>query len=144
MYLFAGIWMHTPDSLRQKLNPKARKAIFVGYPNDTNGYKMFDLESKRFVRSRNVIFHESKFHIFKSVNEEALLKEDSEISERSDEDGQFTVIQIDPTISEHTEDTPEVGTTYKENFMRLVPHTGKNPNVAVCIITIIIVLCTKR
>ncbi len=72
---------------------------------------MFDLESKRFVRSRNVIFHESKFkfHSFKSVNKEAVLKEDSEISERSDEDGQFTVIQIDPTISEHIEDTPEVG-----------------------------------
>ncbi len=80
---------------------------------------MFDLESKRFVRSRNVIFHESKFHSFKSV-----LKEDSEISERSDEDGQFTVIQIDPTISEHTEDNPEVGATYKENFMHQVEDLG--------------------
>ncbi len=81
---------------------------------------MYDLESKRFVRSRNVIFHESKFHSFKSVDEEAVLKEDSEISERSDDEGQFTVIQIDPTISEHTEDTPEVGATYEENFMRQV------------------------
>jgi hypothetical protein len=110
--------------LRQKLDPKARKAIFVGYPSDTKGYKMYDLESKRFVRSRNVIFHESKFHSFKSVDEEAVLKEDSEISERSDEEGQFTIIQIDPTISEHTEDTPEVGATYEENFMRQVEDLG--------------------
>ena len=85
---------------------------------------MYDLESKRFVRSRNVIFHESKFHSFKSVDEEAVLKEDSEISERSDDEGQFTVIQIDPTISEHTEDTPEVGATYEENFMRQVEDLG--------------------
>ncbi len=117
-------FVHTSGSLRQKLDPKARKTIFVGYPSDTKGYKMYDLESKRFVRSRNVIFHESKFHSFKSVDEEAVLKEDSEISERSDEDGQFTVIQIDPTISEHTEDTQEVGATYEENFMRQVEDLG--------------------
>ena len=55
--IFGSIcFVHTPDSLRQKLDPKSRKAIFVGYPIETKGYKVYDLESKRFVRSRTYYF----------------------------------------------------------------------------------------
>ena len=59
--IFGSIcFVHTPDNLRQKLDPKSRKAIFVGHPTNTKGYKVYDLESKNFVRSRNVLFHKNK------------------------------------------------------------------------------------
>ena len=49
-------FVHTPDSLRKKLDPLASKAIFVGYPNETKGYKVYDLNSKYFIRSKNILF----------------------------------------------------------------------------------------
>ena len=36
-------FVHTPDNLQKKLDPKSTKAIFVGYPLGTNGYKLYDL-----------------------------------------------------------------------------------------------------
>ena len=68
-------FVHTPDSLRKKLDPKSRKGIFVGYPLDTKGYKVYDIESKTFIRSRKVLFHEDKFHEFQSNKSETVLKE---------------------------------------------------------------------
>ena len=38
-------FVHTPDNLREKLDPKSTKAIFVGYPLGTKGYKLYDLSS---------------------------------------------------------------------------------------------------
>ena len=67
--------MHTPDNLRKKLDAKSSKAIFVGYPLDTKGYKVYDLASKRFIRSRNVLFHEEKFHDFELEKEQVVFQE---------------------------------------------------------------------
>lgn len=35
--------------------------MFVGYPQGTKGYKLYDIQNKRFFVSRNVIFHENIF-----------------------------------------------------------------------------------
>ena len=48
--------MHAPDSLRKKLDPEANKAIFIGYTNETKGYKVYDLNSKHFIQSKNILF----------------------------------------------------------------------------------------
>ena len=56
--------------MRRKLDAKSSKAIFVGYPKDTKGYKLYDLSSRRFLRSRNVKFHEQRFHDFESNDKE--------------------------------------------------------------------------
>ena len=53
-----------PDAQRKKLDPKSRKAIFVGYPEGTKGYKLYDVITGSFVRSRNIKFYEDKFHSF--------------------------------------------------------------------------------
>ena len=55
-------YVHVPNELRKKLDPKARKCIFVGYPEGMKGYKLFDLQSKRFIRSPSVHFCENEFH----------------------------------------------------------------------------------
>ena len=67
-------FVHTPDSLRKKLDPKASKAVFVGYPNETKGYEVYDLNSKHFIQSKNILFFEDKFHNFE-LNEESNKRE---------------------------------------------------------------------
>eukprot|EP00794_Sanderia_malayensis_P002321 gene2321-biopygen2063 len=50
-----------PSCQRRKLDAKARKAIFVGYPPGIKGYKVYDIEKKCFIISRNVKFLETRF-----------------------------------------------------------------------------------
>ena len=58
-------YVHIPDNLRRKLDPKSYKAVFVGYPDGTKGYKVMNIDNGRFSRTRDVTFHERQFHDFK-------------------------------------------------------------------------------
>ena len=53
--------MHVPDKLRNKLSNKAEKCIFVGYLEGTKGYKFYNINTRKFIRSRDVIFFENDF-----------------------------------------------------------------------------------
>ena len=57
---------HIPEEQRKKFDEKSRKVIFVGYPEGTKGYKFYDPTNRRFIRSRDVVFMEGKFHDFQS------------------------------------------------------------------------------
>ncbi|CAL9236211.1 unnamed protein product, partial [Arabidopsis halleri] len=49
-------FVHTNDG---KLDPRARKGVLVGYPTGVKGYKVWILEEKKLVISRNIIFQEN-------------------------------------------------------------------------------------
>ena len=61
-------YTHIPNNQRKKLDEKSRKSIFVGYPEGVKGFKMYDLTSHKFIRSRDVIFREKEFHDFDNGN----------------------------------------------------------------------------
>jgi hypothetical protein len=54
-------WSHAPKPQRSKLQTRARPAVFVGYEQHRKGYRLFDLRTKEFFSSRDVIFNESSF-----------------------------------------------------------------------------------
>ena len=55
--------MHVPREKRSKLEPKSRKCIFMGYGESGEmGYRLWDPEARKIVRSSDVIFNEKKMH----------------------------------------------------------------------------------
>ncbi|EGZ11799.1 hypothetical protein PHYSODRAFT_515007, partial [Phytophthora sojae] len=47
-----------PDVSGLRHDPTAREALFLGYPEETTGYRLLDLVSGRIVESRDVKFRE--------------------------------------------------------------------------------------
>ena len=46
---------------KDKFEPSATTHVFIGYPFNTKGYKVLDLDTKRIHVSRDVFFHEVVF-----------------------------------------------------------------------------------
>lgn len=51
-------YAHVPKEERRKLDSKAKKCIFVGYGNETKGYRLYDPTRARIIFSRDVLFKE--------------------------------------------------------------------------------------
>ena len=51
----------TLSSQRNKLTPRARASVFLGYPFGYKGYTLLDLESNKTYITKNVVFHETLF-----------------------------------------------------------------------------------
>ena len=56
-------YAHVPKELRAKLDPWAKKCIFIGYGQDDQfGYRLWDPESRSVIYSSDVVFNETKMH----------------------------------------------------------------------------------
>ena len=50
--------MHIPKEIRQKIDSKSEKCIFIGYKDRVKGYKVRNPATRTIVYSRDVIFRE--------------------------------------------------------------------------------------
>ena len=64
-------YVKVPDENRRKLDAKAEKGIFVGYPDGSKGYKVYVPAKRQMVRSRDVKFVEDKFDSTSSESRDA-------------------------------------------------------------------------
>ncbi|MCO5571782.1 hypothetical protein L7F22_025530 [Adiantum nelumboides] len=51
-------YVHVPDELRTKLDPKVKKSIFIGYSIEQKGYKCYNPVTRQVRVSRDVVFDE--------------------------------------------------------------------------------------
>ena len=121
---------------RKKLEAKSRKAIFVGYPHGTKGYKLFHPVSSSFIHSRDVTFHEKEFHNFgherstKSCLDHDVTKSCIDHNVKKDDEVKVEVIRIVNTndepdaVVEPENRHQQVGAKFEENFMREVEEIG--------------------
>ena len=58
--IFVSIaFVHIPDEKRQKLDPKLRKCILVGYSLEQKGYKCFNPSTRKVGVIRDIMFDKS-------------------------------------------------------------------------------------
>ena len=66
-------YAYVPDRERQKLDKKARKLRFVGYCKTSKGYRLYDEDTRRIFKSRDVIFNETDLPMAKKRKKEEVL-----------------------------------------------------------------------
>ena len=54
-------WQKVPKSNQKKLDPKASAAVFLSYLSNGNRFRLWDLERKTVVKSRDVLFDHKSF-----------------------------------------------------------------------------------
>ena len=79
-------YVHIPNSNRQKLDQKSYEAIFIGYPDGTEGYKVYDVKKDRFMISRDVSFFESKFPFREKSKQDDVMQTDNTIIRENNEE----------------------------------------------------------
>ncbi|PLW27875.1 hypothetical protein PCASD_25101 [Puccinia coronata f. sp. avenae] len=55
------VWYKVPKANRQKLDAKGRPSLLLSYLGDGNGYRLWDLEKKSVIKSRDVLFVDETF-----------------------------------------------------------------------------------
>ena len=119
-------FFHVPDELRTKLDAKSKKAIFVGYPKDSKGYKLYCLATNRFTTSRNVSFFEDRFHDFGTKDDKELTFPEglNDLTETLIHPPQ---VDLDGALEEEGRTEP-VGVTYEDRFLEEVNNLGTKRN----------------
>ena len=67
----------TIAATRTKFDPRSRRCVFIGYPFNVKGYKVFDLASHYVFISRDLTFHEFVFPYKSSISNSTPLVESS-------------------------------------------------------------------
>lgn len=94
--MFGSIgYVHIPKAKRKKMDTKSRKCIMIGYT--TNGYRLWNEESRKIVLSRDVVFNE--IPIEHKQNEKIITEPYLNVEDEESDEG--------PMVNENIEDPPE-------------------------------------
>ncbi|KAG7591060.1 Zinc finger CCHC-type superfamily [Arabidopsis thaliana x Arabidopsis arenosa] len=79
-------FVHTDDG---KLDPRAKKGVLIGYPIGVKGYKVWLLEERKCVVSRNVIFQEN------AVYKDLMQRSENVTAEEDDQTGSYLDLDLE-------------------------------------------------
>ena len=125
---------HIPEKQRKKFDEKSHKVIFVGYPEGTKGYKLYDPITRKFIRNRDVVFVERKFHDFGTRSSADLFPDYHDVhieipcsqTEENGNDNDDPGVEPDEEdLADHRPNNQQVGATYEDNFMRGIEQLGR-------------------
>jgi Reverse transcriptase (RNA-dependent DNA polymerase)/gag-polypeptide of LTR copia-type/Integrase core domain len=131
-------YAHIPKEKRKKLDNRAIKCVFLGYPEESKAYRLMELGSRKIIISRDVTFIsqklmiqqegdsviESKQDVFNSTPE---LNEDQ--GTKSKEDLYETFLDQEQEISEETEPKPALYDEFKKIQSGKSGNYGSTTNV---------------
>ncbi|KAI5348811.1 hypothetical protein L3X38_001698 [Prunus dulcis] len=84
-------YVHIPSEVRQKLDAKSTKGIFVGYAICEKGYRVYDPATKKILLSRDVVFDENAAWDWKQMSDkQGTVINHKEQSELSNDSSQMT------------------------------------------------------
>jgi len=63
-------YLHVQSTDRSKLEPKAKKCIFVGYSTEQQGWKLYDVNTRKIHVSRDVKFDETSFTLANMLSQQ--------------------------------------------------------------------------
>ncbi|KAK3034976.1 hypothetical protein RJ639_033354 [Escallonia herrerae] len=101
-------YAHIDKEDRKKLDSKSQKCVFIRYGGDEYGYRLWDYEHNKIIRSKDVIFDESRLYKHR-LQEHGIKKENKEYTELDEpEDGQIPKTENSEVLDEITD--TEIGT----------------------------------
>ena len=101
-------FIHVPKDQRTKLDDKAIPCLLIDYGDKEFGYKFWDPETRKVIRSRDVVFHEDPTMKYSNKEEHQLEKVTMDVT--SDPPLQFTC----------EEDAQNEGDTQKQYLMTMM------------------------
>ena len=94
-------FVHQPKILRKKLDPCGKKGVFVGYAEESKGFRIYMRNEGRVIISRNVIFKPES-------------KEESEEFTNIREDRTEYIEELEPTMNEFLNEVEEIENEVEE------------------------------
>jgi hypothetical protein len=125
-----------PDQRRTKLDAKGVKCLFLGYCEGTKAYRLICLETKKIIKSPDVVFFEDKTHLEDcpsgSVDVEPAVKVDISAKSEADEseangDDPSEEVNEEPDIEEDDAEANIPPTTSTRSTEASKLNHGKKP-----------------
>jgi len=124
--VFSCLCYTTTVGPRDKMSPRARRCVFMGYPNLQKGYRVLDLLTCDFLVSRDIIFHEDIFP-FQETKEDLTASNNSPsfLHQEDVSPTYFLTGSLDPVIPSPSASTPP-NQLQLEEAMENMPATQLN------------------
>ncbi|KAK3030615.1 hypothetical protein RJ639_039975 [Escallonia herrerae] len=109
-------YAHIDKEERKKHDSKSQKCVFIGYGGDEYGYRLWDYEHNKIIRSRDVIFDESRLYKHRS-QEHGIGKDNREYMKLDEpEDGQVPRTENLEVLDETTDTEIGAGVSQQQLF----------------------------
>ena len=88
-------YVHIDSDARNKLDAKSKKCFFIGYRDEEFGFRFWDDQNRKIIRSRNVIFNEKVFY-----KDRSSVETDMADSDTSPQEYEFIRLEGLPDVTE--------------------------------------------